>query len=83
SLALIYPLSLKPFYRLWMLFGAGMGWLNTRLILGLVFYFVFVPFGLVMKLLAKDPLSRKLDSQLTSYRVINNEQHKDNMENPF
>jgi len=83
SMAIIYPLSLKPFYQVWMLFGAIMGWINTRLILGIVFYFVFMPFGLIMKLFGKDLLSIKLDKTLTSYRVINNVQEKDDMENPF
>jgi len=83
SMALIYPLSLKPFYKVWMLFGAVMGWINTRLILGVVFYCVFMPFGLIMKLFGKDLLSRKLDNSLTTYRVIHKDQEKDNMENPF
>ena len=83
SLALIFPLGLKPFYKVWMLFGAVMGWINTRLILGIVFYLVFMPFGLVMKLFGKDLLSRKLDSTLTTYRVIHTKHEKDNMENPF
>ena len=83
SLALIYPLGLKPFYKVWMMFGSVMGWINTRLILGVVFYLVFVPFGLVMKLLGKDPLSIKLDNKMTTYRVTNNVNEKNNMENPF
>lgn len=83
SLALGFPLGLKPFYKVWMLFGAVMGWINTRLILGIVFYCVFMPFGLVMKLFGKDLLSRKLDASMSSYRVIHDEQEKDNMENPF
>jgi len=84
SLAIIFPLGLKPFYKIWMVFGAVMGWVNTRLILGLVFYIVFMPFGLVMKLFGKDLLSRKLDASVSTYRVIPSEQQeKDNMENPF
>ena len=85
SLALIFPLGLKPFYKVWMVFGAVMGWINTRLILGIVFYFVFMPFGLVMKLFGKDLLSRKLDASAPSYRVAPapSEQQKDNMENPY
>ena len=83
SLALIFPLGLKPFYKVWMVFGAVMGWINTRLILGLVFYIVFMPFGLVMKLFGKDLLSRKLDANMSTYRVVHDEQEKDNMENPF
>ena len=40
-------------------------------------------FGLIMKLFGKDLLSIKLDKTLTSYRVINDVQEKDDMENPF
>jgi len=83
GLAIIFPLALKPFYKLWMLFGAGMGWLNTRIILGFVFYFVFMPFGLVMKLFGKDLLSRRLDSKASSYRVVHDQENNSNMENPY
>jgi len=83
SLAIIYPLSLKPFYKLWMAFGGVMAWINTRLILGIVFYLVFLPFGLVLKLLGKDPLSRKINNKLESYRVINDQNIKSNMEDPY
>lgn len=83
SLAIIYPLGLKMLYKAWMLFGGMMGWLNTRLILGIVFYLVFVPFGLVMKLFGKDPLLRKFDRKMTTYRITNYTDDKDNMENPF
>jgi len=83
SLALVYPLSLKPLYEIWMLFGAVMGWLNTRFILGIIFYLVFTPFGIVMRIFGKDPLSIKLDSKATTYRVINNSHEIDNMENPY
>ena len=83
SLAIIYPLSLKPFYKLWMAFGSVMGWINTRLILGIVFYLVFLPFGLALKLLGKDPLSRKINNKVESYRVINDQNIKSNMEDPY
>ena len=83
TLAMIYPLGLKLFYKVWMLFGGVMGWINTRLILGFVFYFVFMPFGFVMKILGKDPLSRKFDSTTNTYRIVHNGQTKNNMRNPF
>lgn len=83
SLAIVFPMGLKPFYVLWMKFGLVMAWINTRIILGIVFYLVFMPFGLVMKLFGKDLLSRKLDSKLSTYRVIAKDEDKSNMEKPF
>ena len=83
SLAFIYPLSLKTPFIIWMFFGNVMGWLNTRFILGVIFYFVFLPYGLVMKIFGRDPLSRKYDKSLVSYRNTNNMNKKYNMEDPF
>jgi hypothetical protein len=58
---------LKPIYVGWMTFAFALGWVNTRLILGLVFYLIFTPAGLVMKLLGKDPLGLRFDRQATTY----------------
>jgi hypothetical protein len=63
-----YPI-LKPVYIGWMTFAFALGWVNTRLILGIVFYLIFTPAGLVMRLLGKDPLGLQFDRQATTYWV--------------
>jgi len=63
-----YPI-LKPIYVGWMTFAFALGWVNTRLILGIVFYLIFTPAGLVMRLLGKDPLVLRFDRRATSYWV--------------
>jgi len=83
GIALTVPLVLTPFYRLWMAVGQVLGWINTRLVLGLIFFAVFTPYSLILKLLGKDLLSRKLDKELESYRVKTNPKASDNMEKPF
>lgn len=54
--ALIYPKMLAPLYKAWMAFGHALGWLNTRVILGIVFFLLVTPIGLIMRLLGKDSL---------------------------
>lgn len=66
-LAFTAPVFLKPVYILWMRLASILGWINTRLILLILFYLVFTPIGLVMKLLRFDPLDRKIDKNKTSY----------------
>ncbi|MCO5170285.1 MAG: SxtJ family membrane protein [Planctomycetes bacterium] len=45
----VLPAALVPFYRFWMGFvAAPLGWFNTRLILGVVFYLMFTPMALVL-----------------------------------
>lgn len=63
-----YPI-LRPIYVGWMTFAFALGWVNTRLILGIVFYLIFTPAGLVMKLLGKDPLVLRFDREATTYWV--------------
>jgi hypothetical protein len=63
-----YPL-LKPIYVGWMTFAFALGWVNTRLILGIVFYLIFTPAGLVMRLLGKDPLGLRLERQTSTYWI--------------
>ena len=60
---------LKPIYVGWMTFAFALGWVNTRIILGLVFYLVFAPAGLILRLLGKDPLGLRADRQAGTYWV--------------
>lgn len=68
--ALILPKSLGPVYRVWMKIGHVLGLVNTRIILTLVFYGLFTPIGLVMRLLGKDPMHRQFEPDAETYRVI-------------
>ncbi|WP_333607712.1 SxtJ family membrane protein [Arsukibacterium sp.] len=52
-LAVGYPFGLYYPYRLWMAFASVMAWINTRLLLGLVFYLMILPLGLVLRLFGK------------------------------
>ena len=77
------PAILVPVHSAWLRIGHALGWLNTRIILGLMFYTVFFVVAIVMKLLGYDPMSRKLDHNLDSYRVPSNARARDHLEKPF
>ncbi|HEB58177.1 MAG TPA: sxtJ [Gammaproteobacteria bacterium] len=80
---LLLPVVLKPVYYVWMYLGAGLGWVNTRIILGVIFYLLFTPIALVMWLLRKDPMRRRLDAGSSSYRLPSQKSEVKRMENPF
>ena len=63
-MGLVLPSFLKPVYIVWMRFAFILGWINTRIILVILFYLVFTPLGLLMRLFRIDLLERenKLDS---------------------
>ncbi len=56
--ALTWKRALLPFYKVWMVIGGFLGFVNSHLLLALVFYVVFTPIGLVMRLFRRDPLER-------------------------
>lgn len=67
--ALSAPGILRPAYVLWMRLAYVLSWVNTRLILILVFYLVFTPYGLLMRLFGNDPLERRLERGRGSYWI--------------
>jgi hypothetical protein len=81
---LVAPMTLKPLYTGWMKFGIFMGtYIMTPIIMGIVFFAMFMPMGLIMRLFGKDLLSLKLDSGSESYRVPSAKPPAKNLEKPF
>tara|TARA_B100000287_G_C20188363_1_gene605089 strand:+ start:157 stop:546 length:390 start_codon:yes stop_codon:yes gene_type:complete len=58
-LGLINSNILKPLNFLWMKFGLLLGKVVSPIILGIIFFFVVTPIGLIMKLVGKDLLNLK------------------------
>jgi hypothetical protein len=81
--ALVAPLALKPVYRLWMRLGLLLNRITTPLILGIVFYLVISPIGLLRRLKRHDPMARDFDAQAPSYRVPSQAKPSNQLERPF
>ncbi len=54
------PIILRPVFKLWLKVANAVGWFNTQLLLSIVFILFFIPTGLIMRLLRKDPMKRKM-----------------------
>jgi hypothetical protein len=52
-LGLAVPRVLKPLQKAWMALAVVMGWVMTRVILGVLFYLVFTPIGLTARIFGK------------------------------
>lgn len=61
-----YPV-LKPVYIAWMAFAFVLGWVNTRILLGLFYYLVLTPIGLILRLSGKDLIDQRIDREAKSY----------------
>lgn len=83
AVALILPILLKPIYIVWMWIGFVLGWINTRILLGLVFYFLFAPAAWCMRLFRIDPMRRRIGTQQDSYKEPSTLSPKQQMEKPY
>jgi hypothetical protein len=52
------PALLRPAFGPWMRFAEVLGYINTRILLGLFFVVGITPTGLIMRLVGKDPMAR-------------------------
>ncbi len=68
-LALLAPRLLRPVHKLWMKIADALAWFNTRVLLGVIYFLVMTPTGIVMRLLGRDPLDRRLKDR-PSYWVV-------------
>lgn len=67
--ALFLPKCLQPVYRVWMFIGEILGWINTRIILSVVFYCIVTPIGFVQRLRGHDAMRRQWETEAETYRV--------------
>lgn len=68
--ALMRPMMLSGFYSIWTRFGELMGGVISKVTLVILFYSLITPFGLVFRILKKDPLNKKLKPDAVSYWVV-------------
>jgi len=83
AIAIAVPAPLYYLHRPWMIFADVAGWVNTRIILILLFYVLILPTGLIMRLVGYDPMQRKIDPQLKTYRKLCNKQDRQHMRQPY
>ena len=81
--ALVYPLALRPVYKIWMRFGLLMGRIMSPLVLGIVFFVVITPVALFMKIISRDALKRRLDVGENTYRVESSKKKREQIERPY
>lgn len=69
-LALTVPTILAPLNRLWMRVGLLISKITNPIIASLMFFVVFTPVALLLRLLGKDLLRLKFDADAKTYWII-------------
>ena len=83
GLGLAAPRTLNPVYHAWMRFGLILNAIETPIVLGIVFYLIVLPMGMIKRLWGEDSMQRKLQGDRETYRVPSKVRTKVSMERPF
>jgi hypothetical protein len=67
AIALVCPITLLPLNRLWGCIAHGIGVFNNYFLLGLFYFLILAPLGIVMRLAGRDPLCQKLGPTIGDY----------------
>ena len=60
---------LSPLNKIWFKFGILLGKIVSPIIMGIIFFLVVTPIGLLMRLFGKDVLNLKLNKKKSSYWI--------------
>lgn len=82
-LALLIPQTLKPIYIVWMYFALVLGWINTRIILALIFYVIFTGMRLIAVVFFGKRFLKKKPKHSKTFRNITEVRSAKHMEKPF
>jgi len=83
GLGALVPQRLKPIHLVWMKIGHVLNWINTRILLGVIFYGLITPMGIVMRLFGRGQMDLARADNLDTYRVIRKPRSKDHMNHQF
>ena len=81
TLGLLNSKLLLPLNKIWFKFGIFLGKIVSPLIMGIIFFLVVTPIGLLMRMLGKDLLNLKFNTQKTYW--IERDNVKSKMKNQF
>ena len=81
-LALLAPSTLRPLHSLFIKLGTLLGFINTRILLFIIFFGLFLPVSIIMWLVRRDILGRK-PSTVDSYRKPSQPRLRDHFGRPY
>jgi len=58
-IAFFIPVAARGFHRFWMGLASILGYVNSRILLTVLYYIVLTPYGLISRVIGRDPLMRR------------------------
>jgi hypothetical protein len=80
-LAILNSRILTPLNKIWFYFGIALGKIVSPIVMGIIFFFVVTPIGIIMRIIGRDILNLKKKSKGSYW--INKVKNKTNMKKQF
>lgn len=58
-IGLFVPVAARGFHRVWMGIAGVLGYVNSRILLTVLYYLLLTPYGMISRLFGRDPLDRR------------------------
>ena len=80
---LTIPVAGEVILALWFKLAEALGWINSRILLSLIFYLVLYPISIFYRISGKDPLIHDGRDLTTTYTDRGHEYKKEDLEKPW
>ena len=74
---------LRPLNKLWMSFGLFLGMIVSPIVMGAIFFIIFTPIGILMRLFGRDELLLKFKVKPSYWTNRNEDIHSNSFRNQF
>ena len=81
--ATLLPGLLRYPYVIWTAIGQALGWINSQIVLNLIFVLVFIPAAFIGRLAKWDPMKQGFAPEQASYRISLAPSRPTDMEKPY
>ena len=61
--AIFIPPLAKSFHRGWMRFAFALGYVNSRILLTMIYVVIFIPYGILSRVFGRDPLDLRTEKR--------------------
>lgn len=68
-IAIVNPIYLSAFYKVWIKLGDVIGGIISKIIMFILYFGLFTPISIILKILGKDLLNKKIDKDKSSYWI--------------
>ena len=82
-ITLTKPSLLSPFNRFWMLIGFIIGRVVSPIVLGIIFFLVFSPIAIIMRLFGRDELNLKSKNADTFWKIRSDKIKQESYKNQY